>query len=42
VKVPGMLVNSALSGIMNLERGLLAKRDMPIGSALFAVARPAR
>jgi SAM-dependent methyltransferase len=39
VKVPGRLVNRALGEVMELERGMLGRLDMPIGSALFAVAK---
>lgn len=39
VSVPSRLVNDLLSGVMSLERRMLAAVDMPLGSSLFAVAR---
>jgi 2-polyprenyl-3-methyl-5-hydroxy-6-metoxy-1,4-benzoquinol methylase len=38
VKVPKEPVNRALGAVMGLERALLRRGDLPIGSALFAVA----
>lgn len=40
VRVPNRLVNRALGQVMSFERQLLSRHDLPIGSALFAVARP--
>lgn len=39
VSVPPGPVNSALLGVMDLERRLLRRRDLPIGSSLLAVGR---
>lgn len=41
VSVPPLPINSVLSGIMTAERKLLEHVDMPLGSSLFAVIRPA-
>jgi len=41
VKVPAMPINAVLDGVMTAERKLLKHRDMPLGSSLFAVIRPA-
>jgi SAM-dependent methyltransferase len=41
VKVPALPINAVLGGVMTAERELLKHRDMPLGSSLFAVIRPA-
>ncbi len=38
VKVPAAPLNRAMGGVMEVERRLLARFDMPIGSSLLAVA----
>ena len=40
VKVPPRPINTAMGVVMSVERRLLASLDLPIGSSLFAVARP--
>jgi SAM-dependent methyltransferase len=41
IKVPALPINALLDGVMTAERKLLKHRDMPLGSSLFAVIRPA-